>query len=118
MGGGQQYVSWMHETDFCRAVPWRVHHEEFSGPVNLTAPNPLTNADMMQTFRRAVGSPFGLPATKWMMEIGAFFLRTETELMIKSRRVVPVRLLQSGFVFKFPRLEDAVREIEARVAHS
>jgi uncharacterized protein (TIGR01777 family) len=116
MGGGRQYVSWIHEADFCRTVQWLVNHDEFSGAVNLVAPNPLTNREMMRAFRATMGAPLGLPATRWMLEIGAFLLRTETELMIKSRRVVPARLLKAGFDFRYPRLEEALREIEARVA--
>jgi uncharacterized protein len=79
-----------------------------SGPVNLAAPNPLPNGDMMRQVREVYGAPFGLPATEWMLEVGAFFLRTETELIIKSRRVVPGRLLASGFKFKFPELRGAL----------
>jgi uncharacterized protein (TIGR01777 family) len=114
MGTGKQFVSWIHEEDFCRAIEWILCHEDFSGPVNFAAPNPLTNADMMRLVRHACGAPFGLPATEWMLEIGAFLLRTETELIIKSRRVVPGKLLASGFQFHFPKLEDALRDLEHR----
>ena len=81
---------------------WLIDYRELEGPVNVTLPNPLPNAEFMRTFRHAWGNRFGLPATKWMLEIGAFFLRTETELILKSRGVVPGRLLQSGFMFQFP----------------
>ncbi len=111
MGIGRQFVSWIHETDFCRAVEWLVEHEEISGPVNICAPNPLPNAEMMKLFREVCGVPFGLPATEWMLEIGAFFLRTETELIIKSRRVVPGRLLASGFQFRFPKMREALKDL-------
>lgn len=113
MGSGSQFVSWLHEVDFCRAVEWLVAHEELSGPVNLAAPNPVTNAEMMRLFRELVGAPIGLPATKWMLEIGAFFLRTETELILKSRRVVPGRLLASGFEFRFPIMREALHDLAA-----
>lgn len=112
MASGKQYVSWIHEEDFCRAVEWLIAHEELSGPVNLAAPNPLTNAEMMRLVRKTCGLPFGLPATQWMLEIGAFFLRTETELIIKSRRVIPGKLLASGFQFHFPQLENALRDLQ------
>lgn len=112
MGSGQQYVSWIHEEDFCRAVEWLIAREGLSGPVNLAAPNPLTNAEMMQLMRKTCGAPFGLPATEWMLEIGALFLRTETELIIKSRRVIPGKLLTSGFQFHFPQLENALRNLQ------
>ena len=77
-GSGKQFVSWIHESDFCRAVAWVIGHDELAGPVNLCAPNPLPNAEMMQLFREAGNVPFGLPAPEWLLEIGAFFLRTET----------------------------------------
>lgn len=115
MGGGGQFVSWIHETDFCRAVEWLIEHDGVSGPINLAAPNPLPNRDMMKTLRRICGVPFGMPATKWMLEIGAFFLRTETELIIKSRRVVPGRLLLAGFPFRFTLFDDAASDLETRL---
>lgn len=111
MGSGRQFVSWMHQEDFCRAVEWLIAHEQLSGPVNMAAPNPLPNAEMMRTFRELCGVPIGLPATEWMLEIGAFFIRTETELIIKSRRVVPGRLLASGFQFRFPNFRDALANL-------
>jgi uncharacterized protein (TIGR01777 family) len=111
MGSGNQFVSWLHVEDFCRAVEWVIGHENLSGPVNLAAPNPLPNADMMRLFRTLVGAPFGLPATKWMLEIGAFILRTETELILKSRRVVPGKLLADGFKFQFPSMSGALQNL-------
>ena len=111
MGSGRQYVSWIHQEDFCRAIEWLIAHEEISGVVNICAPNPLPNAEMMLLFRKLCAVPFGLPATKWMLEIGAFFIRTETELIIKSRRVVPGRLLASGFKFQFPELRGALANL-------
>lgn len=112
MSDGRQFVSWIHQADFCRAVEWLVGQEAFSGPVNLSAPNPVPNAEMMQILRKVCGVPFGLPATKWMLEVGAFLLRTETELIIKSRHVVPGRLLKSGFVFRFPFLRQALEDLQ------
>ncbi len=111
MGSGRQFVSWLHQEDFCRAVEWLIAHEDVGGPVNLAAPNPLLNAEMMRLFRELVGAPFGLPATEWMLEIGAFFLRTETELILKSRRVVPGKLLAGGFEFRFPTLREALQDL-------
>jgi uncharacterized protein (TIGR01777 family) len=111
MGSGKQYVSWLHETDFCRAVEWLIAHEEISGPVNLAAPNPVTNAEMMRLFRELMHAPFGLPAMEWMLEIGAFFLRTETELILKSRRVIPGKLLAGGLEFRFPTMREALRNL-------
>ncbi len=111
MGNGRQFVSWIHEVDYCRAVEWLIQHNEIHGPVNLTAPNPLPNREMMRTLRRICRMPFGLPTSNWMLEVGAFFLRTETELIIKSRRVIPRRLLESGFTFQFPTIREALVEL-------
>ena len=116
MGSGRQFVSWIHDEDFCRAVEWILEHPELNGPINIAAPQPVANSEMMTTFRRVCGGvPFGLPAAEWMLEAGAFVLRTETELLLKSRRVVPGKLLASGFQFRFPRMEDALRDLEQRV---
>ncbi len=111
MGSGRQFVSWIHHEDFCRAVEWLFERNDLSGPVNIAAPTPQTNTEMMRLMRESCRAPFGLPAAEWMLEIGAFFLRTETELILKSRRVVPGRLLASGFQFHFPTLEDALRNL-------
>jgi uncharacterized protein (TIGR01777 family) len=114
-GSGKQFVSWIHVEDFCRAVAWIIAHNELAGPINQCAPNPLPNAEMMQLFREVCGVPIGLPATEWMLEIGAFFLRTETELIFKSRRVVPGRLLASGFEFRFPTFLEALVDLEKKL---
>jgi uncharacterized protein (TIGR01777 family) len=113
-GSGGQFISWIHEADFVRAVYWLIEHEPLSGTVNLASPNPLPNADFMRDLREAWKMPIGLPSTEWMLEIGAFFLRTETELLLKSRRVVPGRLLQDGFSFQFPTWPEAARDLCAR----
>jgi len=110
-GDGRQYVSWIHEADFVRAVYWLIEHESLSGPVNLAAPNPLPNAEFMRDLRHAWRVPIGLPATRWMLEIGATFLRTETELILKSRRVVSAKLPQSGFIFHFANWIDAAQDL-------
>lgn len=110
-GDGRQYVSWIHDQDFIRAIEWLIEHEELIGAINLAAPKPLSNAEFMRTLRKAWGSVVGLPATKWMLEIGAFFLRTETELILKSRRVISRRLPESGFQFQFPGWEEAARDL-------
>jgi uncharacterized protein (TIGR01777 family) len=115
MGNGRQFVSWIHEADFCRAVEWLIAHREFSGPVNVCAPNPVTNVEMMNLFREACGMPLGLPAAGWMLEIGAFVVQTETELLIKSRRVIPGRLAESGFEFQFPRLRQAIEDLNKKM---
>jgi hypothetical protein len=111
MASGRQFVSWIHEVDFCRAIEWLIAREDFIGPVNLAAPNPVPNREMMECVREVCRAPFGLPATRWMLELGAFFLRTETELIIKSRRVVPTRLMAAGFQFRFPHLREALVDL-------
>ena len=113
-GDGRQYVSWIHDQDFIQSISWLIEHEEVEGPVNLAAPNPVPNSEFMQTLRTAWGTSIGLPATEWMLEFGAFLLRTETELILKSRRVVPGRLLNSGFVFQFPRWDEAAKDLCTR----
>jgi uncharacterized protein (TIGR01777 family) len=113
-GNGRQFVSWIHETDFVRAVYWLIEHESMADAVNLAAPNPLPNADFMRDLRQAWKMPVGLPSTEWMLEIGAFVLRTETELILKSRRVVSGRLHKDGFIFEFPTWLEAARDLCAR----
>ena len=115
-GSGRQYVSWIHETDFIAAIDWLISRTDFSGPVNLASPNPLPNAEFMRDLRRAAGVRIGLPAARWMLELGAIFMRTETELILKSRRVVPGRLLNAGFTFAFPIWPDAARDLCRRAA--
>jgi uncharacterized protein (TIGR01777 family) len=110
-GDGRQYVSWIHDNDFIRAVFWLIENDAFSGAVNLAAPHPLPNAEFMRVLREAWGAPIGLPATAWMLEVGAIFLRTETELVLKSRRVIPTRLTQAGFKFRFPTWEEAAPDL-------
>ena len=110
-GDGRQYVSWLHGEDFVRAVQWLLEHEELAGPVNLAAPEPLPFAEFLRLLRQAWGTRLGLPAMCWMLEVGAFVMRTETELVLKSRRVVPQRLLDSGFSFHFPQWEGAAKDL-------
>ena len=110
-GDGRQFVSWIHEHDFIRAIRWLIDHEEMAGPVNLAAPNPLPNSEFMRALRVAWGKRLGLPATRWMLAMGAFSLRTETELILKSRRVVPGRLSRTGFTFQFPDWPEAATDL-------
>jgi uncharacterized protein len=115
MGDGQQFISWVHDHDFIRSTHFLLEREDLSGPINIASPNPLPNAEFMRILREAVGSRLGLPSTNWMLEIGAFFLQTETELVLKSRRVVPKRLLEAGFVFEQPNWEAAARDLVQRM---
>lgn len=115
VAGGAQYVSWLHEVDFTRAVEFLMTHD-VDGPVNLAAPEPLPQRDFMRVLRAACGVPFGLPATRWMAELGAFAVRSDTELLLKSRRVVPARLLAAGFTFTYPSWPAAARALVSRAA--
>ncbi|MDB6029705.1 MAG: Epimerase family protein [Verrucomicrobiales bacterium] len=110
-GNGRQFVSWVHEVDFVRSIYWLIEHDQVDGPVNICAPNPLPNAQFMRALREAWGMPFGLPAANWMLELGAVFMKTETELVLKSRRVVPGRLLNAGFKFEFPTWPEAAQDL-------
>ena len=105
VAGGKQMVSWVHVEDYCRAVEWLIEHPEIRGVINVTAPDPLTNADMMRRFRKLAKRPFGLPAAVWMAEVGAIILSTEPELIVKSNWVLPRRLQQNGFVFRYPEMD-------------
>jgi uncharacterized protein (TIGR01777 family) len=110
-GNGRQFMSWIHHEDFTRSVRWLIDRDDIDGVVNIASPHPLPNAAFMRTLRAAAGAPFGLPASEWMLTLGAVFLRTETELILKSRRVVPGRLLEGGFRFHFPAWQDAARDL-------
>jgi len=113
-GGGRQYVSWIHDVDFVRAIYRLIEDDAFEGAVNVASPNPLPYAEFMRELRRAAGVRIGLPATRWMLEAGAFLMRTETELVLKSRRVVPGRLRDAGFEFRFPEWGAAARDLVSR----
>ena len=114
IGTGQQFVSWIHEADFLGAVDWLISHEDFTGPVNIASPNPIPNRDFMRAFREAWGASIGLPAPRSILEFGCFLMRTESELVLKSRRVIPGRLLDSGFTFMFPDWPSADHDLVAR----
>lgn len=112
-GDGRQYVSWIHHRDFIRAVRWLIDRTGIDGVVNLAAPAPLPNADFMRALRAAWGARMGLPSPAWLLEIGAVFLGTETELVLKSRRVVSARLPEAGFSFDWPDWPGAAGELVA-----
>jgi len=113
-GDGRQFISWVHEADFIRAVEWLIEQDDVQGVVNIAAPHPVPNATFMRELREAWGMPIGLPATRWMLEIGALLMRSETELILKSRRVVPGLLLERGFTFDFPYWRPAAEDLCTR----
>lgn len=110
-GSGKQYMSWIHEYDFVKCIQFILENKEITGVYNVAAPNPLPDKDFMIAMRYALKIKIGLPATKWMLEAGAVFLRTETELILKSRRVIPTKLLNAGFKFKFEKVTDAINDL-------
>lgn len=110
---GEQFISWIHHADFVAAIEWLIAHDELAGPIAIAAPNPLPNREFMRVLREAWGARIGLPATRWMLALGAFFMRSETELILKSRRVVPRLLTESGFTFRYPTWPEAARELVA-----
>jgi uncharacterized protein (TIGR01777 family) len=114
IGHGRQMFSWLHEGDFCRAVDWLIAHPNLTGPVNLTAPGPVPMNHFTAALRRHLGVAFGLPLPRPILEIGAWFIRTETELLLKSRWVVPLRLLESGFTFTHATLDSALIQLTAK----
>lgn len=114
IAGGHQFVSWIHDHDFVRAVRFLLERDDVEGPINLAAPCPLPQRDFMAALRVAWGAQIGLPATRWMVEVGALFLRTETELVLKSRRVVPGRLLDAGFSFDYREWPAAADDLVTR----
>ncbi len=111
---GRQYLSWVHDADFMAALRLLIEREDLDGPVNVASPEPLPNTEFMRELRRAAGARVGLPAARWMLELGAIAMRTETELVLKSRRVVPGRLLEAGMEFAFPRWPEAAGDLVAR----
>ncbi len=114
VAGGQQRMSWIHDADFVAAVQHLIATPSLDGPINLAAPGPLPQAEFMRSLRRAWGQRIGLPATRWMLEVGAFVLRTESELILKSRSVVSAALPESGFVFRHPNWPAAAEDLVRR----
>jgi uncharacterized protein (TIGR01777 family) len=113
-GNGRQFVSWIHEFDFARAIEFLIARDDLDGVVNVSSPDPLPNREFMAMLRDAWGIPNGLPAPAPLIELAAIFLRTESELVLKSRRVVPGRLLDAGFQFQFPAWPEAAEDLVRR----
>lgn len=115
IAGGAQYMSWIHDRDLARAVLWLLDRDDVEGAVNLAAPEPLPQREFMRALRAAAGVPIGLGATRWMVKVAAALYGTDSELLLKSRRVVPSRLLDAGFRFDFPSWPAAARDLVARM---
>lgn len=110
-GNGRQWVSWIHEEDFARAVEFLIARDDLEGPVNIASPNPERNRDFMATLREVWNMPNGIPAPRPLLELAALIIRTETELVLKSRRVVPTRLMEAGFCFNFANWPHAAEDL-------
>ena len=110
-GSGRQMVSWIHENDFSRIVEWLITHGKDKTIYNCTSPNPVINNQFMQSIRKCLKIPFGISSPAWLLEIGSFVIRTETELLLKSRWVYPRRLLEEGFTFQFDSLEKTLESL-------
>ncbi|MEP6677547.1 MAG: TIGR01777 family oxidoreductase, partial [Ferruginibacter sp.] len=115
-GSGKQMYSWIHINDTCRMIDWIYTHENIEGTYNCCSPFPVTNNDFMKTLRKVTGHRIGLPAYKWMLEIGTRLIGSETELLLKSRWVVPTKIMETGFNFQYPLLKDAFEEIVSGTA--
>jgi NAD dependent epimerase/dehydratase family enzyme len=114
---GRQHFSWVHLDDVVGSLRFLADRDDIDGVVNVTSPHPSDDATLMRTIRRVLGVPLGIPLPRWALEIGSAAIHTETELVLKSRWVLPERLLEAGYVFRYPDLEQAVRQIvEARRA--
>ena len=111
--GGRQRFSWIHLADVLGIIRFLIDHDEIDGIVNVSSPNPVDSVTVMRSIRRALGLPFGIPLHRWLLEPGAWAIRTETELVLKSRWVVPERLQDAGYEFVHPEIDDAIREIVA-----
>lgn len=109
-GKGTQFISWIHEKDFARAIEF-VIEKELTEIVNIVSPEPITNYQFMKTLREIINVPFGIPTNKFLLEIGSFFIRTEAELVLKSRNVIPKRLKENGFTFEYETLEKAFKNL-------
>ncbi len=114
MGKGTQRISWIHMEDLLRAVDFVMRDPFIEGLINVTAPNSPTNRELMKCFRETTGMPFGLPSTEWMLKIGAFFMRSESELILKSRWADPLRLREAGFRWRYPKIAEAIEDLETR----
>ena len=110
MGNGNQYFSWIHEDDFVRIIEHLITNDR-EGIYNVTAPSPIRNKDLMRLLRDQLGINIALPNPKFLLEMGAFFIRTETELLLKSRNVIPERLLNEGFQFQFSEINEALEDL-------
>ena len=114
MGNGNQMMSWIHVEDIARAISFIIENEHINGIINVTSPHPVSNTDFMAAVRKAMYMPFGLPTPRWFLAFGAFVIGTETELILKSRWVIPQKLINAGYQFKYPQLLDLVNDVSGK----
>lgn len=110
-GRGNQMMSWIHIDDFCEAVNFIIQNEKLEGAINITAPKPFSNKQMMNQLQKKLKVPFGIPSSIWLLELASIFIKTETELMLKSRNVYPEVLLENGFKFRYPSFDNALNQL-------
>lgn len=110
-GSGKQKFSWIHETDFVRSIEFIIQTNTLEGPINIVSPSPITNEQLMDTIRSVKKIPFGIPLSKPILEIGARIIKTETELILKSRNVIPQKLIKKSFQFHFPEIQNAIKDL-------
>lgn len=111
-GKGNQMFSWISIHDFCRSIEYMIQQNDLSGPINVSAPNPVRNSQLMAILRKHLGRSIGFPTPAWLLKLGARIIRTESELILKSRFVIPEKLILSGFKFDFPHLEQALNNLK------
>ncbi len=111
MSHGQQMMSWVHVEDIARSIEFLAANENLNGIFNISSPYPLNNDAFMRAIRKAMGMPIGIPTPRWFLAFGAFLIGTETELIMKSRWVIPQKLIAAGFHFKYPKIEDVMKDI-------
>lgn len=114
-GSGRQMYSWVHIEDLCRVVRWVYERDKVEGIYNVCSPHPISNRQFMKSLRKAGGTRMGLPVFTWMLKLGALLIGTETELVLKSRWVLPAKLLETGFIFKHPDIEDALKDVIQKI---
>jgi uncharacterized protein (TIGR01777 family) len=110
-GNGQQWISWIHEEDVVGIIEWIATHPEIEGIINCTSPYPIKNKELMDVIRKSYGIKIGLPSPKWLLEFGAVIIGTETELILKSRWVLPEKISRSGFQFQYPKINSAIDQL-------
>lgn len=111
VGGGRQYISWLHMDDLCRVILQSIKHDDMIGPYNLCAPNPATNRQLMRQLRRALHRPWSPPAPAWAVRLASIPMRTDPSLALTGRRCIPKRLLEQNFQFRFTDLADALKNL-------